>query len=550
MIYGNSYSMSTAINNINLKSIIYQSVLENKPMIFSMIPLFLAYWLQDFYFPNILSEFTSDIPKFISTMNLQSVLKLVLPYLGAEMLHYVNNLIVSHHLPKIELTTVKRLTEQTLDSVADTKAPLNTNEFMMNLKKVIDSESIYHLIVSYLIPTALVAIGLSYYFFKSDTRMGFASLFIIAVFILITIYLEFDGVLSCFENENSMNVFYDGIQDRMINTDSIFTSGTKNTEYENINKEEKIVEEKYVNSRIETSETSLKLHIVSLIMAVVINGMAINMYLQGKMVTKTIIAICLMTVMFTQYYNSTISYLKGTIPYIGKFYELEDYFAQFKIIDVQNNKKIKANTNTISFKNVTIKYDNKIVTDKLSFDIKPNTKTGIVGPVGKGKTTILRAIAQLVDYDGVIEIDNQNLKLYDQNSVTAIVGYIPQHPKLFNNDIYYNLNYGSGYSENAIWKFIDKIGLTDFFNSFPKKLQTKVGKEGSKLSGGQKQLIMIVRVLIQNKQIILLDEPTSSLDVNMKKLLIDLLTSIKTKTFVIVSHDTELLAILDNTIEL
>ena len=97
---------------------------------------------------------------------------------------------------------------------------------------------------------------------------------------------------------------------------------------------------------------------------------------------------------------------------------------------------------------------------------------------------------------------------------------------------------------------INEMNLTDFFNSFPNKLHTSVGKEGANVSGGQKQYIALMRALLQNKKILLLDEPTSSLDVDAKKILIDVIKKIKNKTIIISTHDPELVHIFDTVIEL
>ena len=89
------------------------------------------------------------------------------------------------------------------------------------------------------------------------------------------------------------------------------------------------------------------------------------------------------------------------------------------------------------------------------------------------------------------------------------------------------INYGSGYSKAEIEQRLKKLGLITFINSFPKGLETRVGKEGSNVSGGQKQFIALIRALIQNKIILLLDEPSSSLDTKNKNIFIQLIKSIK-----------------------
>ena len=130
------------------------------------------------------------------------------------------------------------------------------------------------------------------------------------------------------------------------------------------------------------------------------------------------------------------------------------------------------------------------------------------------------------------------------------ISYVPQNPTLFNRTIYENLNYGSEYSEEEIQHIIDNLKLTDFIKSFPDKLQTIAGKNGENLSGGQRQLIYILRGVIQDKKIILLDEPTSALDHTYKEILINLLKQLNNKTIIVVTHDPEIYGLFDRIIML
>jgi ABC-type bacteriocin/lantibiotic exporter with double-glycine peptidase domain len=97
---------------------------------------------------------------------------------------------------------------------------------------------------------------------------------------------------------------------------------------------------------------------------------------------------------------------------------------------------------------------------------------------------------------------------------------------------------------------LQSIGLSDFINTFPEKLNTVVGKEGSKVSGGQRQFIAMLRSIIQNKKIILLDEPSSSLDEKTKKLMMTLIKNLKNRTIIISTHDKQLLSLFDIVVDI
>jgi ABC-type bacteriocin/lantibiotic exporter with double-glycine peptidase domain len=113
-----------------------------------------------------------------------------------------------------------------------------------------------------------------------------------------------------------------------------------------------------------------------------------------------------------------------------------------------------------------------------------------------------------------------------------------------------NISYGTKYTEKETLDLLKKFGIDNFFNKFEKGIYTNVGKEGSKLSGGQKQIMALIRAIIHQKKIILLDEPTSSLDTETKKIFIDLIQTIKDKTIVVVTHDKTIYDLFDDIIEL
>lgn len=533
-------------DHIELQKIIKSAVGENKSIILSIILLFTAYWLQDVVFTNKFSKFTTNVKGFVDTISFKSVMGLIYPFLIAEVLFYANSMIVSHSIPKIEMSMVNKLTDMVIESMKTSKKQINTNEFVMNLKKVIESKSLYYLVVSYIVPTILVGLGLIYYFCKADVKVGGVILLIIILFFIITLGYEKESINASYENEDMINTFYDGIQDVVTNSDTVIVYGSKDKEIKNINNESKHVLKKYVGSETLAGEVSFKLHLISLATVILFDGIAIYMYMSGKMPVDLLVSICIISILFMQYYNSTISKIKSTIGQIGKYYEINDYFASFNINKAETNDGFMFKKGNIEFKNINLAYENKTIMKNFNYTITGGSKIGIIGSVGTGKTSLLKMLAGLLNYDGSIYIDDQDISKYKYESVMKHVAYISQHPKMFNKTIYYNLAYGSNYTQEDIWKQLDKYKFKDFFSKFKEKLDTPVGKEGSKLSGGQKQIVAIIRALIQNKSIILLDEPTSSLDTETKDKLIDLLKEIKNKTILVVTHDKDLLEVFDD----
>lgn len=533
---------------INLRSIIYNSFIENQKIFMSIISLCLAYWLQDVVFPDTFSQFTTNVPDFVQNLNASNIFKLIFPYLVAELLFYINNIIVSDAIPSIELNIVKVLTKETLESLKTSKEPFNVNEYIMNLKKVIESKALYYLIVSYIFPTILVGLGMIYYFMRADMKFGLFSCLVMVIFMYITVTFEYDTVNSSYENEDEINLFYDNIQDIISNYDTVITSGGVDKELEKLEQNKDTVKYKYTGSELVSTGSTFKLHITSLITTIILNAMSFKLYIDKKLSKESLVTTAVTSILFMQYYNSTVVKFKNTSTYIGKFYEISDYFDKFKIMNDNKKNDFKISNGNIKFENISLRYKNAQIIENFNHEIKGGLITGIMGKVGTGKTSLLKMIAGLLKYNGSIYIDNQNICKCDYDQIMSNVAYIPQHPKMFNNTIKYNLTYGSNINDDELVAFLKGIKFIDFFNEFEQGLLTQVGKEGSRLSGGQKQIVALLRAILKNKKIILLDEPTSSLDPETKTNVINLIGSLQNKTILIVSHDKDIYKLFDNVV--
>lgn len=141
-------------------------------------------------------------------------------------------------------------------------------------------------------------------------------------------------------------------------------------------------------------------------------------------------------------------------------------------------------------------------------------KVAIVGPSGSGKSTIGRLLFRFYDVtDGALTIDGQDVRDVTQDSLHAAIGVVPQDTVLFNDSIYYNIEYGrEGASREEIIEAAKAAQIHDFIESLPEGYDTMVGERGLKLSGGEKQRVGIARTLLKNPPILLLDEATSALD--------------------------------------
>ncbi len=194
----------------------------------------------------------------------------------------------------------------------------------------------------------------------------------------------------------------------------------------------------------------------------------------------------------------------------------------------------------IDFRNVRFSYISNIeVLKGISFSVKPGETLAIVGPTGSGKTTIINLISRLYDLNsGQINIDDRSINEYKLNCLRSNIGVILQDVFLFADTIQNNVTlFDENISKDAVINSAKELGIHEFIMSLPENYNFNVQERGNTLSAGQKQLIVFMRVLIKNPDILILDEATSSIDSYSEDLIKNATKKItKNKTSIIIAH--------------
>ena len=227
-----------------------------------------------------------------------------------------------------------------------------------------------------------------------------------------------------------------------------------------------------------------------------------------------------------------------------------------KVTDVENATELKVTQGEVKFNNVTFAYPEKeAVLKNINFTLKPGQKIAIVGSSGAGKSTLAKLLFRFYDISsGEITIDQQDIKLFTQDSVRRSMGVVPQDPVMFNETIFYNIAYGrAGASEEEVKRAAKLSFIDSFIDSLPEGYDTLVGERGLKLSGGEKQRLAIARVLLKNPQILIFDEATSALDSYSEKMVQKALLSLAHKhSTIVIAHrlstivDADQIIVLEN----
>mgnify|MGYP002783769289 CR=1 FL=1 len=199
-------------------------------------------------------------------------------------------------------------------------------------------------------------------------------------------------------------------------------------------------------------------------------------------------------------------------------------------------------------KNVTFGYDTPLIKD-LSFSLSPGKSLAITGLSGSGKTTLIHLLLSHIQAEtGKIEIDGTSINALSQVDVRNVFAVVPQNPSLFHRSIRDNLLYGNlSASEEDVLKALKTSNCYSFIEALPLGLDTIVGDRGDKLSGGQKQRIAIARALLKQSPILILDEPTASLDEEMGIATIkNVLGAAKKRALLVITHQKKIAALMDH----
>lgn len=204
----------------------------------------------------------------------------------------------------------------------------------------------------------------------------------------------------------------------------------------------------------------------------------------------------------------------------------------------------------IEFKNVSYKFEgaNQPVLKNLSFKIPAGQKVALVGKMGSGKSTLSRLVAGIYEpTEGSILIDGVDVRQIDSADIRKNIGIMLQDSWLFSGTVRENIQMGfNEYDDEHLLKICKIAGVDDFVGANPKGYDLEIKERGNGLSGGQQQTINLARSLLHDPQILLLDEPTSSMDQGTEKKVVESLKAVSAeKTMLIVTHRNPILTMVN-----
>ena len=218
----------------------------------------------------------------------------------------------------------------------------------------------------------------------------------------------------------------------------------------------------------------------------------------------------------------------------------------FDVLEVENEITSKENAihkntfeSSIAIKNINFKYEDENVLKDFSLEVKKGQTVALVGQSGSGKSTIANLLTRFYDVnEGLIQIDDNNIKDIDLHSLRGLIGLVTQDSILFNDSIKANIALGNpNATDEEIIEALKIANAYEFVKDLPNGIHTNIGDSGNKLSGGQKQRLSIARAVLKNPPIMILDEATSALDTESEKFVqVALENMMQNRTSIVIAH--------------
>jgi ABC-type bacteriocin/lantibiotic exporter with double-glycine peptidase domain len=409
----------------------------------------------------------------------------------------------------------------------------------------------------FILTNSILIVSNFVYLYRHHFTLGFMYLGCIAV-VLIMSRLYFN---TCNANIKKVEQKYDNcheeIEDTLQNLLSIYTSKKIPDEKKRIQDINDDTSNEQYNTGVCNRKFRIYFSIINVFLFVGLNYLAFSLFTKGKIPVAGLVSIFILNYTILGSLISLYDSAKDFMNVKSHVELIQNFIDDLPNIDTSKQTKKIPNPELgldIVFKDIEYTHASakEKLFDKLNLRIKPFEKVAMLGTVGSGKSSAVSLISSLQKFQGGnIYINEMPITDIDITNLRENIIYIPQRPKLFNRTLRENLTYGlpPDITVEHIFKFMIDNGFTELEKIFRKRLDDKVGKNGSKFSGGQLAMIWFLRAAMKNAQLIITDEASAALDPQSRKQIkkmIDIMS--KNKSIIVITHDDEMTVGMDRII--
>jgi len=354
------------------------------------------------------------------------------------------------------------------------------------------------------------------------------------------------------------------IDDILSNSISIICNKKVREEKEYLTQKHGIYDDAHETQLWSTSKGAYVISIIVTLILVAYVYVILRLYKSKTIDSTSTIKVIIIMLFFVRYIKTASQRSIMVIAEYGKLAENENNIRQL-LVDDAKSRAAGSNaltdipiTGHIEFKNVSFEYtttnanieqvktaeDRKKTLDNVSFKIKPLDRVAIIGTNGSGKSTIIKLLSGFFKpTEGQILFDGEDIQNIDREYLRSKLSIVSQKVVLFNRSVIDNICYGTTTPKEEVIDILDRLKIMNVFKKLPQGLDTLAGSRGEKLSGGQRQIIYLLRSYLSNKPITIMDEPTAAVDAFHKKYVTQMINEMAKKTtMIVVTHDSEFAA--------
>jgi ABC-type bacteriocin/lantibiotic exporter with double-glycine peptidase domain len=514
---------------------------------------------------NGISYITANIIKGVETKNYNFTYQYFQYFIGISIafiiIYCIIDYLQNNLLTKMTQWVKREILKIILMSNNENFSDVNFIEFITPITRIsVSSYVIFSTILLSLIPTFSFLSMIAAYFLYKNTTLGL--FFIIANIIIFSYIYYFWGSLLDYktQHETKINENEKYIINLLNNIDKVIYRGQGVNEMDVFS--DKTDEGIEVAKRFYATMNMHDLIINILTHIVLFLCIAYMIYLcaQKKMDATIFITFFTILLFYRDKMNSIMSEIPDVLEFTGRLVyiiqEFKNMLGNNEVMELKIYKPISLNFNEIRFDNVSYLYPktDKYIFKNMNLKLETTNKIiGITGLSGNGKSTLAKLLIKMYQpSEGNIYIDNVNIAKIDPQYIRENITYVNQNSKLFDKVVIDNMLYGCNDMERC------KIHLDEIMK-YPKiaKLykdidiySKKTGSLGERVSGGQRQVVNVISGLINPSKILILDEPTNALDIELKRELIGIIKEFKKykECIIIISHDHDVFSIFDEKI--
>jgi ABC-type multidrug transport system fused ATPase/permease subunit len=401
--------------------------------------------------------------------------------------------------------------------------------------------------------TTIVILG---YILYLNPTIGLLTIFVFALFFIVYYYILLDTKNTSEQRESEEKALMSNIDDVLSNATSIICTKKINDEKEYLSNKHGIYDNAHETQLWNTSKSGYMLSIAITAVLITYVYFILRMYKNRQVDSGTTIKIIIIMLFFVRYIKTASQRSIVVIAEYGKLAENETNIKNLLVGKNENGTQTNIPiTGNIEFKNVSFKYKVNAVPveranaseetpktlDNVSFKIKSLDRVAIIGTNGSGKSTIIKLLSGFFKpTEGEILFDGVNIRNIDREYLRSNLSIVSQKVVLFNRTVLENICYATNTPKEDVIEILNQLKVMNVFKKLPHGLDTMAGSRGENLSGGQRQIIYLLRSYLSNKPITIMDEPTAAVDAFHKKYVIQMINEMSKKTtLIVVTHDSE-----------